>query len=67
MRDHWKIQNDSDHIYICLKTEIKISSPKMSPFEIANYFDQKFRDFIVTNFHGEQKIKDMINVKCFFL
>ena len=39
---------------------------KNSPFEIADNFHQKFRDFIVTNFHGEQKIKDMINVKCFF-
>ena len=31
---------------------------------MADNFDQKFRDFTVTNFHGEKNVKEMINVKC---
>ena len=30
---------------------------------MAVNFDQKFGDFIVTNFHVEKNVKDMINVK----
>ena len=31
---------------------------------MADNFDQKFRDFIVTNFHVEKNVKVMINAKC---
>ena len=30
---------------------------------MADNFDQKLRDFIVTNFHVEKNVKDMINFK----
>ena len=30
---------------------------------MTDNFDQKFRDFIVTNFHLQKNVKDMINAK----
>ena len=39
---------------------------KNSPFEMADNFDQKFGDFIVTNFHEEQKVMKYDQSQFFF-
>ena len=39
---------------------------KNSPFEMADNFDQKFGDFIVTNFHEEQKVMKYDQSQIFF-
>ena len=31
---------------------------------MADNFDQKFGDFIVTNIHVDKYVKDMVNAKC---
>ena len=37
---------------------------KNSPFEMADNFDQNFRDFILTNSYVEKNVKAMIIAKC---
>ena len=59
-------RNLQQHIHLVREENVFINYKhhKNSPFEMADNFDQKFGDFIVTNIHVDKYVKDMVNAKC---